>query len=163
VFVCSRCGQTHPELPLCYGAEAPYYYYAIPEAERASRVLMDDELCVIDEQHFFIKGRILLPVIGHDEPFVWLAWVSLSRENFHRTVDLWEKPGRENEAAYFGWLSTELSVYPSTLNLRTAVQTMPVGERPVITVLDDHPLAQEQRQGITWRRVQEIAENLLHP
>jgi hypothetical protein len=40
---------------------------------------------------------------------------------------------------------------------------MPVGERPMIIVRDEeHPLAQEQQQGISSNRLQEIAEQLLH-
>lgn len=163
MWTCSQCGQTHDELPLCYGAEAPYAYFSIPEAEHGSRAVLDGERCVIDNQHFFIKGRICIPIRDADEPFVWLAWVSLSKQNFERALTLWETPGRESEPPYFGWLSTELPVYPSTLNLRTNVQTMPVGERPIIVIGDEeHPLAQEQEQGISMSQVQEIAEQLLH-
>jgi hypothetical protein len=114
-------------------------------------------------QYFFIKGRICIPIQGSEDPFVWLAWVSLSKQNFDRTLTLWDRLGRESEPPYFGWLSTQLTVYPSTLNLRTSVRTMPLGERPTIIVRDEeHPLAQEQQQGVSLRRVQEIAELLIH-
>ncbi|MFE6856425.1 DUF2199 domain-containing protein, partial [Streptomyces sp. NPDC057674] len=65
---------------------------------------------------------------------------------------------------YFGWLSTELSLYsPSTINLKTHVHTRPVGHRPRIELEPtDHPLAVEQRTGITLARVREIAETVLH-
>jgi hypothetical protein len=163
MWSCSQCGQTHDDLPLCYGAEAPYVYFSIPEAERGSRAVLDDERCIIDEQHVFIKGRICIPIHDSTGPFVWLVWVSLSKQNFERALRLWETPGRESEPPYFGWLSTELPVYPSTLNLRTNVLTMPVGERPIVIVGDEeHPLAQEQQHGIAMSRVQEIAELLLH-
>lgn len=163
MWKCSQCGEMHADLPLCYGAEAPAIYSQIPAAERRKRAVLGDERCVIDNQHFFVKGRICIPVQGSSDPFVWLVWVSLSNLNFERTLKLWETPGRESEPPYFGWLSTELPVYPSTLNLRTSVQTMPVGERPLIVIGDEeHPLACEQQQGITMRRVQEIAERLLH-
>jgi hypothetical protein len=77
---------------------------------------------------------------------------------------LWYTPGRESEPPYFGWLSTELFTYPTTtLNLKTSVHTQPVGVRPHIELeATDHPLAIEQREGITWERVQEIAENVMH-
>ncbi|WP_412543093.1 DUF2199 domain-containing protein [Longispora sp. K20-0274] len=74
-------------------------------------------------------------------------------------------PGREAEPPYFGWLSTELGLYtPSTINLKTNLHTRPVGQRPLIELEPtDHPLAVEQRCGITRARVQEFAESLLHP
>jgi hypothetical protein len=90
--------------------------------------------------------------------------VSLSRDSFRRVLDRWTTPGREQDAAYFGWLSTQLPVYPAeTLNLKTEVHTEPVGTRPhVVLEPTGHPLAVEQRNGITTDRVQEIAETILH-
>jgi hypothetical protein len=163
MWTCSQCGETYDDLPLCYGAEAPQIYRSIPESERAARVQLSSDLCVIDRQYFFVQGRLCLPIQGSVDPFVWLVWVSLSQPNFARTLSLWETPGREAEPPYFGWLSTELPVYPSTLNLKTSVHTMPVGERPTIIVREeDHPLAHEQREGISQDRLQVIAEQLLH-
>jgi hypothetical protein len=44
------------------------------------------------------------------------------------------------------------------------VLTQPVGQRPHFEIVDSaHPLAVEQRRGITMGRVQEIAEFFLHP
>lgn len=66
---------------------------------------------------------------------------------------------------YFGWLTTELALYsPSTTNLKTHAHTRPLGQRPFIELEPtDHPLAVEQRTGITMDRVREIAEAVLHP
>ena len=57
-------------------------------------------------------------------------------------LDAWKTPEREQEPPYFGWLSTELPVYPlTTLNLKTSVHTQPVDTRPHIEVEPtDHPL-----------------------
>ena len=65
---------------------------------------------------------------------------------------------------YFGWLSTVLPGYePTTLSLAANVHTQPVGERPLVELEHtDHPLAVEQRTGITLARVQEIAEVVGH-
>lgn len=48
--------------------------------------------------------------------FSWGVWVSLSRDSFSRAADLWDTPGREAEKPYLGWLTTDLPVYPTTLN-----------------------------------------------
>jgi hypothetical protein len=75
----------------------------------------------------------------------------------------WETPGREKEPPYFGWLCTSLPLYPETLLLKTNVHTRPVGQRPFVELQPtEHPLAVEQRNGITMDRVREIAEALLH-
>lgn len=47
--------------------------------------------------------------------------------------------------------------------LKARVHTRPVGKRPYIELEQtDHPLAIEQRDGITMQRVREIAEMVLH-
>lgn len=117
-------------------------------------------------EHFFVRGRLVIPVTdaAPGTEFDWGAWVSLSRDNFARSRSLWTTAGREREEPYFGWLSTDLPLYqPSTLSLKTRVRTQPVGQRPLVELEPiDHPLAVEQRTGITLARVQEIAETLLH-
>lgn len=125
---------------------------------------LSSDQCVIRGEQFFVHGLIEIPVIDSDELFSWGVWVSLSQENYDRMAQLWETQGRENEPPYFGWLSTQLPVYaPTTINLKTHVHTRPVGERPFIELEPtDHPLAVEQRKGITLARVREFADILLH-
>lgn len=163
-YLCSRCGKYHDEPPLSYGFTAPAYWSQEYTADPDSG--LDEELCVIRNEHFFILGNIDIPIAGEDGVFSWTAWVSLSQQNFARAVDLWSTSGRESEPHYFGWLSTELPVYAphSTLQLKTHVHTQPVGERPVIELEPtDHPLAVEQRTGITRDRIRQIAEQVMHP
>jgi hypothetical protein len=162
-YTCRRCGKYHAELPLHYGAPAPVAWFAVPEAERAQRCTLTADQCVIDGRYFFIVGNLELPVIGSDERFSWDVWVSLSAPNYERTCELWNHPGRESEPPYFGWLSTSLPDYPETVHLKTLVHTRPVGVRPWIELEPTaHPLAVEQREGITLERVREIAELVLH-
>lgn len=161
-YQCRRCGQWHDELPFAYHAEAPAYWRDSDDANPRSE--LGDEQCVINDEHFFIRGLIRLPVLDASDEFEWGVWVSLSPENFERASELWVTEGRESEPPYFGWLSTELHLYePSTLSLETQVHTQAVGLRPLVELEPtDHPLAVEQREGITLARVQEFAERLLH-
>lgn len=162
---CGTCGEVHDELPLSYGPDEPDAWLDIPERERGERTELSSDQCVIDGEHFFLRGRIEIPIHGSDEPFAWLIWTTLSETNFLRASELWTTPGRETEPPYFGWLNTELGmVYgASTINLQTFVHTRPVGQRPFVEVLEaNHPLRHEQREGISWARVQEIAEILQH-
>ena len=164
-YKCSTCDDFHTGLPLSYGSPAPAPYFDIPEADRDERALLSSDQCVIDEEQFFILGRLEIPILDADEDlFSWNVWVSLSKENFTRASELWNTEGRESEAPYFGWLSTSLPCYDlNTFLLKTNVHTRPIGERPFIELEPtDHPLAIEQRNGITLKRVQEIAERCLH-
>jgi hypothetical protein len=112
-----------------------------------------------------VRARIVLPIVDTSDEFYWTVWVSLSRANFDRMSEMWTTTGREQEPPYFGWLSTGIPGYqPSTLRLATKVHTQPVGLRPLVELEPtEHPLAVEQRSGITLARVTEIAERMLHP
>jgi hypothetical protein len=148
---------------MCFGAAAPALWLSLSDAERKARGELTSDQCVLDGRYFFVLGRILLPVIDGPGPFIWLAWVSLSENNFRRACELWNTIGREAEPPYFGWLQSALPYEPTTLSLKTSVLTMPVGERPTITLEPtDHPLSLEQQHGITMARVQKIAEAALH-
>ncbi|MFD7710342.1 DUF2199 domain-containing protein [Streptomyces sp. NPDC059786] len=144
-------------------AEAPAVWDAA--FADADDCLLSSDQCVIDAQHYVVKGLIEMPVVGSGELFSWGVWVFLSRENFSRAADLWYTAGRECEEPYFGRLTTELLAYPSTtLNLRNRVHIRPVGERPCVELEPTgHPLAVEQRTGITLERVRDIAAGVLHP
>lgn len=162
-FHCVTCGQHHDELPMCLCTSAPALWDSLPESERNARAELTSDQCVVDGEHFFVLGRILLPVIDGPGPFVWLAWVSLSEENFVRACELWHTEGREREPPYFGWLQCALPYEPTTLSLKAMVHTMPVGQRPAIVLEPtDHALSIEQQNGITMARVQQIAEAALH-
>lgn len=162
-YLCRCCGQRHDGPPFSYGPEAPAYWR--DDLGNDGRSVLDDEVCIIEAEHFFVRGRIVIPVTDSETDFDWGVWVSLSRANFTRMTELWTTPGREHEPPYFGWLSTELPMYePTTLNLKTHVHGGPIGKRPFIELEPtDHPLAVEQRTGITLDRVQQFAEILLHP
>lgn len=166
-FICSCCGKKHDGLPMSYGFDAPYYWVqTMPEEREASfKFRHGSELCVMDEEHFFIRGNIEIPVIENKRNFTWDVWVSLSKDNFERTVSYWNKWGRQKKLEpMFGWLSTSIPSYSEeTLNLKTMIHTRKLGIRPLIEIEPTaHPLAVEQKNGITMRRVQEIAEGIVH-
>ncbi|MET7313217.1 DUF2199 domain-containing protein [Streptomyces sp. NPDC005571] len=148
---------------MSYSTKAPDVWD--PSFESDPDSMLSSDQCVIKGQHFFISGLIEIPVIGSQDVFSWGVWVSLSRDNFTHALEVWNTEGREAEKPYFGWLSTELALYSEgTTNLKTNAHTRPVGKRPFIELEPtDHPLAVEQRTGITQDRVREIAMAVLHP
>jgi hypothetical protein len=160
-FRCHTCGKWHEGLPLDYAYDAPYYWSEGLRSDADS--FLNSDFCVIKKKDFFIRCLIEVPVIGHDEPFRWGVWTSLSKSNFDKMVDLWHDPKLLDEPAYFGWLSNSIDLYPETLNLKTNVQSTDIGQRPYLLLeATEHPLSIEQRSGITLQRVREIAERSLH-
>jgi len=124
---------------------------------------LSSDQCIIYDEDYFVRGLVEIPIIGSDEVFAWGVWVSLSKTNFDRACDLWEDENRVNEPPYFGWFCNSVPGYPETLNLKTRVHSRSVGERQYVELEPtDHPLAIEQRVGITKDRVREIAEMMYH-
>ena len=163
-FDCAICRQHHPILPLSFSIKAPDAAIRIPAAEQSRRVVLSADQCVVDDTAFYLRGRIILPILDLPaEPFVWGLWAEVGPRDFIRTQALWKQAGRETELPFRGYLDSDLFLYPSTVNLEVSVQTQVVGRRPHFAVLSDtHPLAQEQRNGITLERVRQIAATLTH-
>ena len=157
-FFCQGCSKWHDKLPLSFSVKVPLAATKIPADEVEQRVVITRDQCVIDGTSFYLRGRIVVPILGLEEPFIWGVWVEISPKNFVRTHELWNQPGREQEPSYPGWLDTELPLYGPTINLEVRVLTQVAGRRPHFEVVaGDHPLALEQRNGVTLERVKLIS------
>lgn len=161
-FRCQTCGEIHKGMP-GFGADAPLSYYAVPEAERASRCKLGSDDCVIDRASFFVRGCLEISVHGADKPLIWGVWVSLGEQSFIEWLKAFEQEHRSHVGPFFGWLNAWLKPYPETINLKTRVHLRDQGLRPWIELEPtDHPLALEQRNGISVDRVAEIYAIMMH-
>ena len=160
-YTCSTCGEVHVGLPdLAF--DAPLHYQSLSEDDRRHAVLTADT-CVIDDEDFFVRGCLEIPIAGRGQPFVYGVWVSLSAKNFRRFEELFESQDRAAERPYFGWFCNRIPGYPDTLNLKSKVVLRPHPLRPSIELEPtSHPLAVEQRHGIDEERVRQILEANMH-
>jgi len=161
-FKCSKCGEWHEGFP-DMGYSMPFYANEISEAERAKRVFLTSDLCVIDDKDFFVRCMLRLPIKGTDTDFGWGVWSTLSEANFVR----YQKHYDDDMSGWepmFGYLSNRLPEYPDTLSLKLSVQPQAKGLRPNLALEPTaHPLAVDQREGMTLERAIKIAEPFLHP
>ncbi len=159
---CDICGTEHDEIPLCFGLDAPWRSL-VPESEFEQRVALTRDQCVVDEQHFFIRGHIEIPVLEYPKPLVFSVWSSLSEHSFLHMSARWEAWDRASDPPYFGWLCSAIPIYPSTIQLKLSVQSRPPGSTPLfILEATEHPLALDQHNGITIHRWHQLAHELLH-
>lgn len=162
VYQCSCCGEEYSELPFCFGSEVPAYYFSIPPEERERRVEKNESLCVIDETHFFHRGRLTIPIHDNDQDLFFDIWTSISEVNFKRRNELWNDPQRVNESPYFGWLQAEVPTYGDTINIKCIAIENEVGFIPSIQIIEeDHPLKTDQENGITFEKALEIVGFIL--
>ncbi len=162
-YRCVTCGKWHSELPLDFACLEPLYVDELSDAERAERVDDLGDFRVLrqdDATHYFIRGLIEIPIHRSKKRFAYGVWTSLSEESFKKARTAYR---RKREAGpFFGWLSNALPGYPSTLNLKTHVHVRATIRAAIELEPTDHPLAVEQRDGITMTRVKEIVGALLH-
>ena len=156
-YRCATCDEEHDDLP-DLGLQYPDPYLAVPEHERAHRATFTSDVCTTiddDGEHYFIRGVILIPILERDEPFGIGAWVSQSKSNFDRYV------AGEDMDPTFGWLVNRIAGYePSTALLKTQVHFRTGKQRPTIVLEPtEHPLAVQQREGISLDR----AWAIVHP
>jgi hypothetical protein len=146
-----------------FGSEAPLSYYAVPAAERVKRCQLGTDDCIVDGEHYFVRGCIEIPVSGESEPFSWGVWVSLSEASYAVWKENFTKSDRSHIGPFFGWLDAWLKPYQDTMNLKTRVHLRDNGIRPFIELEPtDHPLAIEQRMGISPQRVAELYVVMVH-
>ena len=116
-----------------------------------------------------------LPDLGADRPNIWWSIPAEEREqriqltndtcivdqeNFFTYLDNFES---DQIGPFFGWLSTRLSYYPTdTTNLKAMVHFRGKNVRPLIEVEpSNHPLALDQRNGITLGKAWEIVHHTM--
>ena len=162
-FQCGTCGEWHGELPLTFAADAPYSYFAIPTGERDDRTVLTSDQCIIDAEHFFIRGQLEIPILGHAQVFAWGVWVEVAETDFERMGEVWETVGRESEPPYQARIDTALPIYPTTVGLAAQLVTRPVGHRPAVQLIPTgHPLCAEQLDGVPFERIRSIASAVMH-
>ena len=140
-------------MPLTFGSDRPDYYHSIPPDDRQQRISLAESLCVVDEQHFFHRGRLTIPILDHHQNLIFNVWTSISEDDFRKRSQLWDNPDRVNEEPYFGWLQTTVPTYGDTINIKAVATENEVGLIPAIEVIEEgHPVAIDQRNGITFEK-----------
>ncbi|MFN2511622.1 MAG: DUF2199 domain-containing protein [Pyrinomonadaceae bacterium] len=166
---CGSCEEWHTGACLDFSYDSPYYW--THEHEKASggdaalagsseeqpATFLGEDFCAIEDQDFFVRGNIHLPIIGSADTFRWGVWGSLSRENFETLLRMVDDAKRVELPPMFSWLSTQIDGYPDTLSLKMYAHIQEPDWRPTFELeRTDHPLSQEYHNGITAERVKEI-------
>lgn len=162
-FECTRCSEIHKGIPT-FGAECPITVLQVPEEQRESRVDLGTDDCVIDGKKFYVKGSIEIPVVGFSDPFIWGSWVSLSEESYQEFIECFDQDSRSHVGPFVGWHCCDFAVYEKECtSLEAQIYLRDNGIRPSIKIKPtDHPLAVEQKNGITRDRLIQIYEQMMH-
>lgn len=158
-YTCSCCGKVHDDLP-DLSFDRPGCAADVPEEEMDARVKLNEDLCVVDNEHYFIRGVIKIPIHGYEQDLGFGVWVSQKKESFETYLNNYDTP---DIGPFFGWLSNELGFGGrKTANLATMVHFQGNGQRPLIELEEsDHPLSVAQRNGISLDQAWVIVHDYL--
>jgi hypothetical protein len=151
-YKCQTCGGDHAELPHI-GSDAPDHWSESLRDDPTS--LLTEDLCIIENRDFFVRGVIEIPIHDYEHEFGWGVWVSHKEENFNAYRQNSDTP---DIGPFFGWLCNRITFYSdSTINLKTMAHYRGDGLRPrIVLEPSDHPLYLQQRDGITLADAWEI-------
>ena len=109
------------------------------------------DMCVCNGKHCFVRCVLELPIRGiPGQLFGYGVWSTLAKAHFDLYCKSLDDPQRGRLGPWFGWFSTSLPGYPETLNLKCQVRPQNDFLRPLLELEPtDHPLAIEQRKGLT--------------
>lgn len=147
---CSSCGQIHAldEMELTFARPEPIDQ--IPETERAGRIKQNKDLASIGDDRFFVRAVLPLPVHDRNVPYNLGVWAEVTEETFFRVLDLWDDPEQDKEPAFSATLQNRLPHLPETCDLPVTLHLTGPKTRPRLVVPpSDHPLHQQQCQGVT--------------
>jgi hypothetical protein len=162
-FTCSVCGQYHDEQLLDIRAGLPDAVFALDGPERDARAEIGDDWCVLDEERFFVRGLIELPIPPLGQDFRFGAWVEVAPDDFTRVGELWHDPRGRRHPPFAATLANELKPYTGTAGLPVLLRLEEVERLPSIEVLDgEHALGRDQREGVDEPAVHRLAATVLH-
>jgi len=163
-WICPSCCLSHRGLfdlvcgkPDCWPGPDDTADYVPNSFALTSGNFLSEDFCVLND-NCFVRCVLRLPIIGGEGiSFGYGAWSTLSRKNFELYKSMFDVGEMTDLGAWFGWFSNRLEGYPDTLNLKCRLHPQNDRQRPLIELEPtDHPLAREQREGITFDRLLEI-------
>jgi hypothetical protein len=161
--VCTCCNQSYEGSP-SYAFSSPDYYHQLSAEEKQAKGKIDNDVCRIRHEtqtDYFIRVCLEIPIHEIADPFLWGVWVSISEDNLKRYLSTWEDAD-ENDS-YFGWLSNEISLYPSTLKLQALAHPRRDNKRPRLELEpSDHPLYHDWKNGLSAEQAHIMVLQKMH-
>ncbi len=161
-FKCGTCGKFHIGLPMDMEFKKPGRYFEIPAKERNSRIYVSTDVCVVDDNEFYIRGVLPIPVANSIDKFRWGLWAKVEKNDFDIYAEYWDGNLTENLPALHGLLSGSMKHYPDSDMTPVEIYLQTGDQRPIFKVIsDESSLGSDQKKGITIEKVHSFVELLL--
>jgi hypothetical protein len=155
-LICSKCGVEHPleEMELTF--RRPDDVAKLPAEDRERLVRENSDLCIIEEDRFFVRAVLPLPVETREDPYCIGLWVEVSRDTFDHIYHLWDSEDQSAEPPFAARIANEIPTAAGSLGLEAELQLTGPRTRPKVFLAPaNHQLYLEQTRGIDVHRVSE--------
>ena len=160
-FVCSVCGEHHDQRLLDIRLALPLVIHLLDADARTRRAWLADDFAVLDDERFFVRGLLELPIPGLEDRFAYGSWVEVSMRDFQELMRHWHDDDQFD--AVECTVANELEPYRDTLGLHATLRATAADRLPAIELADaPHDLVDAQRHGISVGRSDELAAVVLH-
>jgi hypothetical protein len=160
-FTCSVCGESHAGETRDIRLGVPDPIFRIEEPERDGRAWVGDDSAVLrdrDEERFFVRALLELPVEGEEGYFGYGTWIEVGETDFETLRELWHDEEGWRSDPFAGTLANELHPYAFTEGLPVRIRLRDVRLLPLVELDDaNHELVRAQRNGISAHRAHELA------
>jgi hypothetical protein len=137
----------------------PDVIFALSAADRDVRAVVSNGLCILDDERYFIRCVMTVPVIDCDDTIEYGPWVEVESHDFGRYALHFNGGGHPGWVAAEGYLANAFPVNGhTTLGLNCMVRVArDKSQRPNVEILDHtHALHGEQLNGVPLPRALEI-------
>ncbi|HYF03585.1 MAG TPA: DUF2199 domain-containing protein [Patescibacteria group bacterium] len=130
-YICSKCGESHEELP-AIAFKTPHYYDILSDEDKIEIATINSDLCVItheDQTDRFIRAVLHQKIYDCSDTLDYGIWVSLSEKSFDDYVKNFDS--EEQDVTYFGYISTEIPAMMTHFLFRrmSLFQNMVIGRK----------------------------------
>jgi hypothetical protein len=154
---CHECGQYHAWDSIEVIFNFPDAYLDIPEKERAARVKKNNEICIIDDTHYYLRGVLPIPSKVKGKQFYhWGVWIKIDPETYRIVYDNWDVEDQSHIKGLKGKLANEISYYGNTLDKAMRIQPISNKTRPHYYFTHDQRLKEIQNTKMTARDLMRI-------
>jgi hypothetical protein len=163
-MICAQCGKEHPLSEMELTFRRPDVVANLDQPERESRVRENRNFCVLDEERFFVRVLLPLPVHGREDEYNIGLWAEVDRRSFDRVYELWEEPDRASEPAMSAKLANEVPLSEGSLGMSADLQMMGGDSRPCLHLRpSQNPLFSDQQSGVSAHRIHEYTSLFAWP
>jgi hypothetical protein len=141
----------------------PDAIFALTAAEREARAVTSSDLCILDDERFFIRCVMSVPVLGCDDKLDYGPWVEVAARDFSRYAVHFSSSGHPAWTTAFGRIANALPACPeTTLDLACDIhRSADPAQRPYVVIVDHrHRIAEAQANGMSLPHAMEIVSQM---